>query len=967
MFKRLSAFAGTVAVALALLIAPAAQAAGPDDLLNVRDGVCDFAAAGLGHGSVSDPFSISTPAQLAEMSDCSVRQANITNAVGDGTSITYTADNSFGVGQVVDITNMNPSTFDKQDARITAVTATSFTVAGTTTDSFVNGGNVTDTHSFYSIDADINLAAGTTSWNLVQEATISNVVGDGSTITFTAPNSFTAGQEIIIEGVKPMVYSMGRATVVSADANSFTVNGSATDAYVSGGSAYSNGWQPISGRNNQFEKATVLGNGHTISNLTIHRNESNQGLFRHLRHVNILDLNLTDIMVSSAGDGWTQRTGGLTGSVDYGSLSNITVNGTVYGLQGVGLLGGRVFAEASNIDAAGEVGARKSYVNPWDTSYYIGGVAGEFYGVATNITADVDVDGTLRSGVAGETYGRGTAVGGVFGTTDGAFRDITSAGDVIGGNEVGGVFGYNCCGDIVNVVATGDVYGISDTSGRKIEQIGGVIGEWGCCGAIRDSHAEGDIIIINDNASAAIEYVGGFAGTNWCCGLMVNSYATGDVIVTTAGPAASSIGGFLGVYDCCNNIDNVWASGDITVNNGYWVGGLVGSIDSSESGIENSHYEGTITVGYDGEARVGGLIGSSEYDITVSNSYVKATINVSPFSEGGSAEQVGGLVGYVDEMLVLRDSYFRGSVSGSTKVAGFVGDTQQALTDIQRSYVSATVTATGTNPVVDAAVTGEYSDIHKTSVYDSTVAGAVSSQTGMLAKTSTELKTKATLTALGWSFDPSKGPWKISASGNDGFPDLVLPVSGGGASLPAATVSWAPITKVTTVTTAPSVLATANSAGAITYAVTNAGATGCTVNATTGALSFAAAGNCVVTATVASDGTYAEASVSVTFSVTRANCKAINLGNVNFAKGSASLNAGSRKQIAGYVTQIVSRGCGAVNVFGRGATTSLAKQRAFVVKNAMLARLTNKGVSVRFTTKWAKNSANTVGLVGQNK
>ena len=317
-------------------------------------------------------------------------------------------------------------------------------------------------------------------------------------------------------------------------------------------------------------------------------------------------------------------------------------------------------------------------------------------------------------------------------------------------------------------------------------------------------------------------------------------------------------------------------------------------------------------------------------------------------------------------MLVLRDSYFRGSVTGTYRVAGLVGYNEYGLVDIQRSYVSATVTDNSVDPVKDAVANGAYVDVHGTSIYDTTLAGDDSSSTGVIGMASGELKNKSVLESLGWKFEADGGPWKIDAGVNDGFPSLVKPYQGG-TSLPAATFSWAPLTKVTTLTKAPSVLATSNSSGAITYAVSNAGTTGCTVNATTGALTFAAAGNCVVTATVASDGTYAETSVSVTFAVTKANCKAVNLGNVNFAKGSSLLNASSRKQVAAYVTQIVSRGCGAVVLNGRGATTSLAKQRAFVVKNAVMARLASKGVSVRFVTKWVKSSANTVGLVGHNQ
>jgi hypothetical protein len=381
------------------------------------------------------------------MTDCSLRQATITNAAGNGTSVTFTADHTFGVGQIVNIDNMDSSNYNMKAARITSVTATTFTVLSPITDAFNSGGTATDTHSYYSIDADINLAAGTESWNLVQEATITNAVGDGSSVVYTAANNFTVGQDIIIEGIEPMAYSVGRATITAADANSFTVSSSVTDAYVSGGKAYSNGWQPITGRNGQFEHATVLGNDHTISNLTIHRNANRIGLFSYTKYVKVQELNLTGIMVSSAGDLLPEETGGIVGRSDNSSFEDISVSGTVYGRYNAGLLGGRVFSELSNIQASGTVAGRTTNVQDNRWSYFgsrLGGVAGSYYGAAVNVTADVDVDGLLRTGVAGQPVGPGVDIGGVFGSVDGAFRNITASGDIWGTVQAGGVFGENC-------------------------------------------------------------------------------------------------------------------------------------------------------------------------------------------------------------------------------------------------------------------------------------------------------------------------------------------------------------------------------------------------------------------------------------------------------------------------------------------------------------------------------------------
>lgn len=95
----------------------------------------------------------------------------------------------------------------------------------------------------------------------------------------------------------------------------------------------------------------------------------------------------------------------------------------------------------------------------------------------------------------------------------------------------------------------------------------------------------------------------------------------------------------------------------------------------------------------------------------------------------------------------------------------------------------------------------------------------------------------------------------------DGFTYIGLP----------QTVTWAP-TNTTAVSTAgsitPDALATSDGPGAITYAVTSAGGSGCSVTSSSGVLSFSSAGTCVVTATAAQTTRYAEATASVSFVIT---------------------------------------------------------------------------------------------------
>ena len=69
-----------------------------------------------------------------------IQTATITSVSGSGSVLTYTASNTFSVGQTIKISGMNPSGYNSSAAVITSVTSSSFTVAGTTTAAYVSGG-----------------------------------------------------------------------------------------------------------------------------------------------------------------------------------------------------------------------------------------------------------------------------------------------------------------------------------------------------------------------------------------------------------------------------------------------------------------------------------------------------------------------------------------------------------------------------------------------------------------------------------------------------------------------------------------------------------------------------------------------------------------------------------------------------------------------------------------------------------
>ena len=68
------------------------------------------------------------------------------------------------------------------------------------------------------------------------QATISNVVGSGSAITYTGYNTFTVGETVTIVDVDPIAYNIS-GVITARTANTFTIASTVTGTYVSGGTA----------------------------------------------------------------------------------------------------------------------------------------------------------------------------------------------------------------------------------------------------------------------------------------------------------------------------------------------------------------------------------------------------------------------------------------------------------------------------------------------------------------------------------------------------------------------------------------------------------------------------------------------------------------------------------------------------------------------------------------------------------
>ena len=84
-------------------------------------------------------------------------EADVTDAVGDGNDVVYTADNNYTVGMSVTVTGATPSSFNVTNATITAADSTTFTIEDTNVETYTSGGTA---RAKTNVNPDLGFAAG---------------------------------------------------------------------------------------------------------------------------------------------------------------------------------------------------------------------------------------------------------------------------------------------------------------------------------------------------------------------------------------------------------------------------------------------------------------------------------------------------------------------------------------------------------------------------------------------------------------------------------------------------------------------------------------------------------------------------------------------------------------------------------------------------------------------------------------
>lgn len=143
--------------------------------------------------------------------------ARITGASSNGSTTTFTCVNDYSVNQIVNITGLNPTEYNLINAKIIAVTDTSFTVNAAVNKPFVSAGSSKPT------------------------ATITNATYANGYITYIANNSFIKGEKISIspKTILPITYAIATpVSIAEASSTYFKIASKAkSKPYQSGGTA----------------------------------------------------------------------------------------------------------------------------------------------------------------------------------------------------------------------------------------------------------------------------------------------------------------------------------------------------------------------------------------------------------------------------------------------------------------------------------------------------------------------------------------------------------------------------------------------------------------------------------------------------------------------------------------------------------------------------------------------------------
>ena len=367
-----------------------------------------------------------------------------------------------------------------------------------------------------------------------------------------------------------------------------------------------------------------------------------------------------------------------------GNSKTITVNASLSGVDYVGLFGYMNAGSISNLTVAGTVTGR----------HYVGGVLG-YLDWKTTATAISISNVQNKCTVSGTNY-----VGGVFGKID--YRNsadyglitmtsVSNTGAVSGASYIGGIAGYlngsysgdgakmYSCYNTGNITATGDYSGglvgqcrntqfnscytgssknSATVKGRNY--VGGFVGQ--LIGGSTPAPASGVGNYNNMKVVSTGSQVGGYAGTTtWQSLAKFTNY--GDI------SGVSNVGGVVGYYtiNTAQTTSYLRNEGNV-VATGNYVGGIFGKAERPTNEGGSLVIGGTVysTGSVKGARAVGGAFGYLDANTDVTNATITVVlIGNSSFAEGDDGINASGYAGGVFGVIVSNATTVTGTISVS--------------------------------------------------------------------------------------------------------------------------------------------------------------------------------------------------------------------------------------------------------------------------------------------------------------
>ena len=474
-------------------------------------------------------------------------------------------------------------------------------------------------------------------------------------------------------------------------------------------------WTPIASLDGQ-----LIGNGHTIKNLTITSLKGkNVGLFDTIgKNATVSDLKLENVSISFASS--AESVGALTGILN-GSVKNISVsgkidtvgsnavggvigatnyidssisacsfNGTVIGGNGVGgIIGGTDHNGDAIIDGCSANGSISgtslvggivgSLVSPGDGKVYTltncknnasvtskidycGGIVGKIHndtswGPQQTVITGCENNGTVNGGAYTAGIVGYMHIGGGMGG-GATVNSNTNNASITGKQYTGGIIGFNDFStDITSAQNLGTVKGDS--------YVGGILG-YGSFTTLNG--------ITNEQSVTGLFYVGGIAGYAEKCSNCQNK----GVITATSYDVERSVTGLGGIAGLVDEADGCTNSGDIIATNGYGVGGVVGAnATANRAGkYTNCKNSGSITVSNLSQG-VGGIIGAFGQSGLRMNTFSLSGCESTGTITTSNGNSIGGIIGYLkttDDIAIAACTVTaKINADGCTAVGGIIG------------------------------------------------------------------------------------------------------------------------------------------------------------------------------------------------------------------------------------------------------------------------------------------------------